>query len=331
MLENLKKSLESTNSSMPEIKAVAKAVTNLETSISSAKTAVSNKIMKLVQEGNVEEIYKLRELVGVLNSDDVSKNLITLSSPLANRRPKAVTFLGKESKQNTWRGVTEAMLGILYENDKHSFQKLLHNTEFDTRKPYYAKSSDNMDAPVMLGSGASAIYADAARITNNEFFFLKKTLRALGHDADEVIIEIDPQYMRKPSSKGQDKAMEAKNKKTSTVKSAKESKAEEKVPAKRGRKPKATTESVPMVAKAVSNITEPSTEKKPYTGKKRGRKPKAISDDLSMVAKAIGNMVEPCATEKKPYTGKKRGRKPKNASGTPVETQSGMNQETTQA
>ena len=224
MITKLKNAIDSNSKEIPEIMQLDKSISAFEKAVQNAKVAISHRVMSLFQNGNVEEVYKLKPLVEILNDGDELVSNTTLASDISNKRPLKVSFMNKEIECNTWRGVSEAVLNILYASNKQGFNSLLKNEEFSSKTPYLAKSAEGMKGPMMLGNGAQTVYADVARITNNDFFYLKKILSALDHDVSEVILDLDPNYSRKPFER--------------TKKIANAEQITDKTPKKRGRKPK---------------------------------------------------------------------------------------------
>lgn len=219
MFEELKKVINDSGVDIPEIHGVSRAIDTLESNVSKAKTALAGRIMQMVQAGDVEQLYKLRSLVSVFNAGESQSNSVTLASNLTNYRPKSVNFNGKSEDVSTWRGVSEFVLKNLYSENIKNFTALLHSADIDKEKPYFAKASDNMTAPLQLGHGKDVVYADVSRVTNNDFFILKKTLNSLNHTADEVVIELDPDYSRKKVEKrASSKKKDAKSEKTTEKK-----------------------------------------------------------------------------------------------------------------
>ena len=213
MFEELKKVINDSNVDIPEIIRVNRAIDTLENTVATAKTALAGRVMQLVQNGDIEQLYKLRSLVEIFNAGETQSNTVTLASNLTNYRPKGIKFGDVNETVSTWRGVSESVLKALYSENPKNFASLLHSSDIDKEKPYFAKSPDNMAAPLMLGHGKDVIYADVSRVTNNEFFFLKKTLNALNHSPDEVMIELDPNYSRKKvERKSKEEAAKAKAK-----------------------------------------------------------------------------------------------------------------------
>ena len=224
MITKLKSAIDSNSKEIPEIMQLDRSISAFEKAMQNAKVAISHRVMTLVQNGNVEEVYKLKPLVEILNEGEEIGVNTTLASDISNKRPLKVSFMNKEVQCNTWRSVSEAVLNILYASDKQGFNSLLKNEEFASKTPYLAKSAEGMKGPMMLGNGAQTVYADVARITNNDFFYLKKILSALNHDTSEVILDLDPNYTRKTFER--------------TKKTANTEQNIEKTPKKRGRKPK---------------------------------------------------------------------------------------------
>lgn len=244
MITEIKNAIHSSNCNIPEVVQLEKNINILEKSLVTARNAVSDRVMLMVRNGKVEELYKLKPLVDILgtNSEPIAEGT-TLASDLSNRRPMKVSFLGKESAQTSWRGVSEAILEILYNSNKTAFNNMLKNSNFSANKPYIARAGEGMTAPVMLGNGAHAVYVDVARVTNNDFFFLKKIVKEMGHDENEIVITLDPNFTRK--------SFERTKKTKDTVKKT-VAKDENKQPKKRGRKPKAAKVEQPVEQEVVN-------------------------------------------------------------------------------
>lgn len=263
MLSQINRAIEESHiTDIPEVEELRKSLSTINNALTSAKEAVSERVLRMVQDGDVEGLYKIRPLVELISSEDPAKINVTLSSDLSNKRPKSITFLGTEKPATSWRGVTEAVLNILYDSDKSGFTSLMKNSDLKSKTPYYAKSPENMKAPVMLGSGAGVVYADASRITNNNFLYLKKTLQIMGHNISDVVVELDPEFQRKPitnraknKSKNETKDKAQKNTASKNTKTTKKTKSENgDTPKRRGRPKKATANTDKQVEKKPTKI-----------------------------------------------------------------------------
>lgn len=295
MLSQISRAIDESHiTDIPEVEELRKSLTTIDRVLTSAKEAVSERVMKMVQDGDVEGLYKIRPLVDLISSEDPAKITVTMASDLSNKRPKSINFLGTEAKATSWRGVTEAVLNILYNSDKSGFTNLMKSTDFKSKAPYYAKSPENMKAPVMLGSGAGVVYADASRITNNDFFYLKKTLQVLGHEISDVVIELDPTFQRKPITNRAKKNSQNETKSQSQNKS--QSKSQTKTQAKTQGKTQSKTQSKTKTENKNTSKNESPKNKKPTTkkttaksenkdtAKRRGR-PKATNNTAKQTGK----------------------------------------------
>lgn len=197
MFEQIKKAMTKSNvSEMKEFVRLQKSMDNFDKSIESARAAV----VRAIENGDQKTSSKMKYIAEALNvgigATNTSKS-VNLDGDMTNKRPESITFMGKTVETKSWRAVSEAVLNILYENDKTVFSKLVKEAG-NEKSPYLSRSSDGMKAPVMLGSGRGAIYADVSKVTNNDFLFLKKIMSAANVNQNELIINIDPTYYRKP-------------------------------------------------------------------------------------------------------------------------------------
>ena len=117
---------------------------------------------------------------------------------MANRKPSAVEFLGEIYSVYTWRELTEAVCLSLSNINPELFASFVKNKSVNgIKNKYFARHSRDMETPVLIGEGDNAIFVDMAKLTNNNFFFLKKVLRIFGFDAKDIKVFLDPNFKRK--------------------------------------------------------------------------------------------------------------------------------------
>lgn len=196
MFEQIRKAISKSNvGEMKEIIRLQKSMDSFDKSIESARNAVS----KAMNDGKTSA--KMKYIAEALNISDNSikptNKKVTINDDMTNKRPESVTFMGKTVEAKSWRAVSEVVLNMLYDKDRTVFSNFIKAGD-QGRVAYIARSSDGMRAPIMLGSGRGAIYADVSRITNNDFLFLKKLMDVAGVEQNQLIINLDPTFYRKP-------------------------------------------------------------------------------------------------------------------------------------
>jgi len=118
----------------------------------------------------------------------------TLEDNLSNKKPSIVEFEAQMYNVYSWRELAEAVCRKLNDVDHELFASFVRNkTVNGTKSRYFSKASKEMDSPVSIGD----VYVDVAKLTNNNFFFMKKVLRLYGYALSDVKIYVDPDFNRK--------------------------------------------------------------------------------------------------------------------------------------
>lgn len=131
------------------------------------------------------------------------QSIVPLSSDMTNKKPTAVSLLGETHVVNSFRSLTEAVCRELYKMDSNKFISLEHNLQVngDKHKYFSMKQESTMTDPVIIGSGVRSIYIDVAKLAINNLFFLKKVVKEMGVNPDDVKVSLDTTYKRKPREK----------------------------------------------------------------------------------------------------------------------------------
>lgn len=240
MFEQIKKAISKSGvGQMKEFVRLQKSMDSVEKSIESARKVVA-KSMKDGQ-GSSKMKYIAEALnVNTNGNNTTSKKSVHINGDMTNKRPMSITFMGKTVEAKNWRAVSEAVLNMLWDKDKAVFANFIKDAD-QGKSPYIARKPEGMKAPVMLGSGRGAIYADVSRVTNNDFLFLKKVMSAAKVSENDLVINLDPTFYRKPVSRRKKETTKSKkpvNKKTVSKKVQSKN-----PPKRRGRPAKSSTAS----------------------------------------------------------------------------------------